>query len=144
MLSRLKEYKEFIAILVFFLGGFFWIDKEFPKKTDLESQVSAVEASVTSEVRVLKCLLEQYMLVTQLQMRARETEREVRGLTDDLIDRQTAAGEVQPVNLTPAMRMELETLRDTLSRKREELAETNSRIKEIRNELERQSCGSVS
>lgn len=37
MLNKLKEYKELIAIMVFFLGGFFgWIINFLPKATLLK------------------------------------------------------------------------------------------------------------
>lgn len=143
MLARLKEYKELVAILAFFLGGFFWIDNQFPKKEDLERQVSGVEASVSTQVMVLKCLLEQYMLLTQLQLGAQETEKQVRELKADLIEMQASTEGARTVTLTHAMEIERAELQERLRRKRDDLAEIVRRMGEVRNELERQTCGAV-
>ena len=56
-LEKLKQYKEIIAITIFFLGGFFWLQAEFPNKSDLRSEVGS-----------LNCQLKSYMLLTQLQI----------------------------------------------------------------------------
>ena len=52
MLDRLKEYKELISIIVFFLSGFVWIQSTFPDKPYIEAQVKAVNAKITT----LNCL----------------------------------------------------------------------------------------
>jgi len=54
-LSRLKEYKEFISILIFFAGGAFWIYGFFATK----SQVIDIQDATTSQVKKLTCALEQ-------------------------------------------------------------------------------------
>lgn len=53
LLPHLREYKEFIAILVFFLGGFFWIYGVFETK---------------EQVRILQCLTNQNIGMIQARM----------------------------------------------------------------------------
>ena len=68
-LEKLKQYKEIIAIIIFFLGGFFWLQAEFPNKSDLRSEVGS-----------LNCQLKSYMLLTQLQIGIMGTQSEVQVL----------------------------------------------------------------
>jgi hypothetical protein len=84
MLEKLKEYKELIAIIAFFLGGFLWIEDHFPAKSDLTSQIG----STNTQVEVLRCLLKEYMTLTQLQIRQatlnthiQELDSEINGYT---------------------------------------------------------------
>ncbi|MEH6444452.1 MAG: hypothetical protein V7784_11195 [Oceanospirillaceae bacterium] len=57
MLEKLKEYKELISIILFFLAGFSWFNNQFPTKNDL-----------SNEIKVVNCLLQNYMELTQLQI----------------------------------------------------------------------------
>ncbi|MFX0199001.1 MAG: hypothetical protein ACFFCW_23000 [Candidatus Hodarchaeota archaeon] len=52
-LNRLREYKEFIAILVFVVGGFMWIYGFFATK---------------QQVRVLQCLMNQQIALVESRM----------------------------------------------------------------------------
>ena len=47
MLEKLKEYKELITILIFFLGGFVWIYGYFATKTQLRSMKCVLNANVS-------------------------------------------------------------------------------------------------
>jgi hypothetical protein len=53
LLSVLGEYKEFITILVFFLGGVLWIFGYFATKNQLEE----VHSGIKNQVQELRCLL---------------------------------------------------------------------------------------
>lgn len=134
MLEKLKEYKELLGILVFFLGGFFWIQNQFnqfPTKTDLRA-----------EVRVLNCLLEKYMLLTQLQIRGRDLERQVQELTGQV---NAAADDQDPSRppMSPAMRQELEAKRQDLAALRGDLKTNTAQIQKTGDELGRNACGRV-
>lgn len=128
MLERLKEYKELIGIIVFFLGGFLWVQNSFPTKSDLKA-----------EIGVLNCLLEKYMTLTQLQIRGRDLEREVQELNGQigLID---AAGAGGPA-LSPAMKIEIDGRRDDLAARRNDLKAANLDMRRISDELARNACG---
>jgi hypothetical protein len=143
MLSKLKEYKEFISILLFFMGGYFWIDNQFPKKDDLENSVSGVESSLTGQVKVLECLLDEYMTLTQLQIRAQDTEKEIDALKDQLIASQPAEG-TELASLSPAMIMEREELTSDLKAKRDSLTNTQDQIEDVSARLLSNSCRSAS
>lgn len=143
MLSRLKEYRDFIAILVFFLGGFFWIDNEFPKKTDLKTEVGTVEQNLTSQVTELQCIVDQYMRLTQLQIRARELEKDLDRAWSDWEESQAMLASAQPANLSPAMQRELDLLNAEKNKLHDDLDETLGAIDEVRLALERQSCRRV-
>ena len=48
MLAKLKEYKELTAIIVFFLGGFLWLEREFdrhPTRGDLKVETRPGEGT---------------------------------------------------------------------------------------------------
>lgn len=85
LLAKLKEYREFIAIVAAALGGFVWFNNIVAKQNDLidvKSQIttlarkddlSSVEArltlmATTAEVGRLNCLLDLYMTLTQVQV----------------------------------------------------------------------------
>lgn len=139
MLSKLKEYKEFVAILVFFLGGFFWIDSEFPKKSD----VTSVRDGLSNQVTTLECMLKQYMRLTQLQLGAQQTEKRIRELRDQWLERQDSTAGLQPAELSPAMRHELNELKEQLDAERSLLNEISGEIREVNEDLKLQTCGTV-
>ena len=85
-LEKLKQYKEFIAIIIFFLGGFFWLQAEFPNKSDLNAQVGLLNTNLKTEVGSLNCLLDSYMLLTHLQISVMETASEIQNLENDKQD----------------------------------------------------------
>jgi len=60
---RLKQYKEFIAILVFFTGGFMWIYGFFATKSQVES--------VNDNVQVVHCLTNSSIILTETRMQKR-------------------------------------------------------------------------
>jgi hypothetical protein len=130
MLTKLKEYKEFIAILVFFIGGFIWLEKEFPKKSDLKS-----------EVKILECMLDKYMTLTQRQIRGQELAKRIQELNHKIKTMlPSGAGGSSPL-LSPAMGHELDQLKKDLADNREDLKKNNDAMKTMRDELERNVCG---
>lgn len=128
MLDKLKEYKELLTIVVFFLGGLFWIQNQFPTKTDLEAQIGE-----------LNCLLGKYMLLTQHQIRVRDLDRRQQELTQFIsyADNPDPAGP----EMSPAMLYELEGRKEDLASVRNEIREKASAINGISDELQRNVCG---
>lgn len=126
MLARLREYKELIAIILFFLGGFVWMERTFPKKDDLDGKV-----------QVLQCLLDSYMRITQRQLESQEIERRI---AEQLARLETGP---RPAEITPAMEMQLRMIQQDVSDQRGRLADVHMDIKRIRDDLERNACGSV-
>ncbi|MEI7457612.1 MAG: hypothetical protein WCK93_12910 [Nitrosomonadales bacterium] len=66
MLERLKEYKELIAIIAFFLGGFFWLQSQYPNKSEVKDEFNSI-----------RCQLNSYMKLTQLQIRSQELDKQL-------------------------------------------------------------------
>ena len=125
MLDKLKEYKELIAIIVFFLGGFFWLQTQYPDKKDL--------ASVT-------CLLDKYMKLTQLQLLSQELDKQVSIMETKISDASSHNGGESNVPMSPAMLMELEQLKQDYTTKRNELGQTGHEMTQIRDDLMRAVC----
>jgi hypothetical protein len=131
MLEKLKEYKELIGIVVFFLGGIYWIQGQFPTKTDLNVQVG-----------VLRCLLDKYMTLTQLQIHGQELERQIQEQNSqiNIIGRSQGAA---PVSLSPAMQQELEAKKAELATNRRDLKDNTVAMQKIGDELQRNVCAKV-
>ncbi len=128
MLEKLKEYKEFIAIIIFFLGGFLWVEESFPKKADLKS-----------EIGVLECLLNKYMTLTQLQLNGQELEKQIQELTNQV----NTYPAHSKLSISPAIQHELEDKKLDLSNNKTEFRENKKKIENILRELERSECGKV-
>ena len=123
MLDRLKEYKEIIAIAVFFIGGFMWIENQYPKRSDLD---------------VLSCLVREYMTLTQQQIRASDLEKEIAELAEAL----TSQGRVASAEpLSPALQMEFERRQHELADYYDELRRNETAMRETTERLQRHSCG---
>ncbi len=131
MLEQLKEYKEVLTIVVFFLGGVFWIQKQYPTKTDLQS-----------EIGVLQCLVDRYMALTQLQIHGRDLERQAQDLKSEI---QAFSADQQNTKLPVSPGMI-----DALNEKKSQLAELQADLKnntestqKANDELERNVCGRI-
>jgi hypothetical protein len=131
VLEKLKEYKEVITIIIFFLGGFFWLQNEFPKKSDLNSEIGSVQ-----------CLLQKYMTLTQLQIRSQELDKQIQELGNQ-IRLFPAASNDATHGLTPAMAQELDEKKSDLSDKKKDLRENKLAMEKIVEELARNACGKV-
>lgn len=140
MFAKLSQYKEFISILVFFLGGFFWIDSQFPKKSDLETQVSSVNDNLSGQIINLQCLLKKYMELTQLQISAQAKEKKI----DNLRQNVESLSDVEPELLSPEILRVLEGFKGELETEKDALSEIATGIEHIQGELKLQSCGSGS
>ena len=132
MLEKLKAYKELLAIIVFFLGGLFWIQNQFPTKTDLKAQIG-----------VLNCLLDKYMVLTQRQIRGRDLERQLQELTAQINLFTDDHGPSHPA-ISPAMLQELEAKRQELTDVRRDLKSNADEIQKTSDELARNLCGGKS
>jgi hypothetical protein len=126
MLEKLKEYKELIGILVFFLGGFFWLQREFPTKADLKN-----------EIGILNCLVDKYMTLTQRQMRGQELDRQIQELDKQIKNKFSTS---RTLTLSPAMEQEFEELKKDLSNKKNALNENTNAMVAIGEELQRNIC----
>ncbi len=126
MLDKLREYKELIAIIVFFLGGFIWLNNQFPTKSDLRA-----------EIGYLNCLVDKYMTLTQLQIRGQELVKQAQDLTTRISDMETNSGDV---HLSPAMKFELDQLKSDFEHNREKHRSNNAEIVKILDELARNVC----
>ena len=129
MLEKLKEYKELIAIIVFFLGGFIWLNNQFPTKSDL-----------TAEIGSLNCRVEIYMTLTQLQIRGQELVKQTQDLATRITDMETNS---ENVHLSPAMKFELDQLKSDFGHDREKYRSNKAEIKNIMDELARNVCRKV-
>lgn len=139
MLEKLKEYQETIAIIVFFLGGFFWLDSQFPQKTDLES----IKHELRGENAVLKCLLKKNMILVQDQIQASALEKTIKEKTDylyvlsDRLDKVNMEGQ----GISPSMKQTLNETKEEVANKKDELRAVITRMQDTKNELERNICG---
>jgi predicted RNase H-like nuclease (RuvC/YqgF family) len=131
MLEKLKEYRDVLAIVVFFLGGFFWIQGQYPTKTDLKSDIG-----------VLSCQLDKYMSLTQLQIRGRDLERQAEELKDEI---QAFGNDQERAHLviSPAMGQEIEEKKTALAALRVDLKTNATSIQTTNDELARNVCGKV-
>lgn len=129
MLEKLKEYKELVAIIVFFLGGFIWLNNQFPTKGDLKAEIGS-----------LNCLVEKYMTLTQLQIRGQELWKQIQDLATSISDMETNSGNV---HLSPAMKFELNQLKSDFEHNREKYRSNTAEIAKILDELARNVCKKV-
>jgi hypothetical protein len=130
MLEKLKEYKELLAIVVFFLGGVFWLQDQYPSKQDLKAELKSV-----------RCLLDNYMKLTQLQIFNQEQDKRAGLLARKVTEASPDSGNELPVS--PAMKAELEQLRAEFTSVSSLQGKTASEMAAIRDELERGVCGRV-
>ncbi len=129
MIEKLKEYKELITIIIFFLGGFIWLNNQFPTKSDL-----------TEEIGSLNCLVEKYMTLTQLQIRGQELVKQTQDLAANIADMEQNS---ENVHLSPAMKFELDQLKSDFKHDREKYRSNKAEIKNIMDELARNICKKV-
>lgn len=129
MIERLKEYKEMIAIIVLFIGGFIWLETRFPTKTDLQTEIAS-----------LNCLVEKYMILTQCQMRGQDLEKQIQDLNKKI--QMMRPNGSSPI-LSPAMTVEFEEFKTDLTNKKRELGQYKETIQKICDELQRNVCRKV-
>jgi len=125
MLEKLNEYKEILTIIVFFLGGYSWLQNQYPNKEYLKTELTS-----------LRCQLDHYMKLTQLQIKNQELDKDVSMLSKTLSDN-SGKGKV---SLSPAMQMELS---EKLGRKKEDQKSTLNEMERINNDLIIGNCGRV-
>jgi hypothetical protein len=129
MIERLKEYKELIAIIVFFFGGFFWLNDQFPTKKDLSNEIAS-----------LNCQLDKYMTLTQLQIHGQELVKQAQELTDRISNMESST---ENVPLSPAMKFELEKLKSDFKYNREKHRKNKAEIRKVLDDLARNVCKKV-
>lgn len=137
MLEKIKQYQEMISIIIFFLGGFFWLQNQFPQKDDLES----VKHQLQRENAVLKCLLKKNMILVQDQIQANSLEKSIKEKSEfaEILSKQFDNANTEGVS--PAMRGRLNETNEALTNQKEELKKVIARMQETKNELERNICG---
>lgn len=129
MLEKLKQYKELIAIIVFFLGGFIWLDNQFPSKDDLKAQVA-----------YLDCQLDMYMTLTQKQIHSQELAKQAQDLAARISEMGNNNDDLQ---ISPAMKFELDQLKSDFAHNKEQHRLNNVEIDKILDELGRNVCKKV-
>lgn len=127
MLEKLKEYKEIITIIVFFLGGFAWLESQFPKKGELQSDIGT-----------LNCLLEQYMQLTQQQFLNQRLGEQIRDLKEKL---ESNGGIANISDLSPALMRVRGDLAEQLDEAKVKYRVSIEQMEEINNRLARNYCG---
>jgi len=129
MLEKLKEYKELITIIVFFLGGVFWLQSEYPTKSDLKNDLNNID-----------CKLDNYMKLTQLEIDSQEHDKKLVELSKRLSDAPEDNVSSQGLPVSPAMRAELDQLKVDQMEQRTELKKTTKDMEDILRDLERGVC----
>lgn len=152
MLERLKQYKELIAILVFFLGGFAWIENRFVKADAIDPLTGAVDAvdmriarmgeamATRQDVDGLHCLLNAYMTITQHQMKMRVVEAEKAELERDPPGVVLAASHGGD-GASAGLMHEVQNYYKTLDRLEGELHSRQREVENIISQLQRHECG---
>jgi hypothetical protein len=138
ILQKLNEFKELITIIVFFLGGFVWLDSQFPTREDLKRE----SEDLKREISITNCLLDKYMVLTQLQIKQQQLDK----LTSELKMRiATATPSENDGNmfLSPAMKLELEQLKEDLKFRKNDLDSNLKEMEKLRDELARNDCRKV-
>ena len=87
MLKRLKEYKEFLAILIFFSGGIFWIYTIFVTQDQLkftQNQLENTQNVLQGQLEKTQCLLRTNVDLLDHQIRMRMLAEQIRTLRDEI------------------------------------------------------------
>jgi chromosome segregation ATPase len=146
MLEKIKEYKEIIAIIVFFLGGFIWLENQYPKKTDLVTETGQLKTDLISRIRSLNCLLEKYMTLTQLQVHQQNLVNEIQELETRKSTLQSI-DEATNLALSPAMKAEMKNDLDKINKEisdaEDDLKKNEDKMKDINDSLATHICGKV-
>lgn len=122
MIEKLKEYKEIITIIVFFLGGFVWLEAKFPQKSDL-----------TYEIDYLNCRLTKQMELTQTQLRFNT-------LYQEYVECDRQISMFSNVILSPAMKQESDRLTANRSVIMKDLSSVKSDLVKISDENAKDVC----
>lgn len=128
MLEKLNQYKEIITIMVFFLGGFIWMENQFPTKTYLSSQV-----------KLLSCELQEYMKITQLEDRELNLQNEIQDRNGE-IQALSASGTDPHGALSPIVEQELAARNLQVTNDTNELNQDNVASQATWNDIEAQKC----
>lgn len=157
LLTRLKQYKEFIAIVAAAIGGFVWFDGLVAKQADLEAidakladlaerrdiealQTTVAELAPRTSVELLSCLLTNYMTLSQRQLRLAQLNSELTRQERELgfLSLETKIG--LEAQLVQTIANQSATRRDEIQKLRDEIALEDRSIREIRDFLERHGC----
>ena len=157
LLTRLKQYKEFIAIVAAAIGGYVWFDGLVAKQADLEaidaklahlaerSDIEALEASMSSlaprdSVELISCLLTNYMTLSQRQLRLAQLNSELTRHERELgfLSLETKIG--LEAQLLQTIANQSSSRRDEIQGLRAQIAAEDRSIREIRDFLERHGC----
>lgn len=124
MIEKLKEYRDLIGLVVFFLGGFFWAENQFPTKIDLNVQMSR-----------MRCQLTDYMSLTQDQIRAAD----MNGKIQD-INQQLNAFSAPGVTISPSMQDIVNQQKADRQQYLDDLKAANTDMQAINQRLQKQDC----
>jgi hypothetical protein len=126
LLDVLNECKEVIALLVFFLGGVWWIQDRFPTKTDLQSRLA-----------LIKCELDDYMQLTQLQVRHEQLSGQLAQLDQQLGSATTVRTSVA---LSPSLQQMLSGLQTQRGQLQIQADAASAAMQKLNDDLARNLC----
>ena len=132
VLERLSDYKEVISVIVFFLGGLYWVDGHFPSRDDLNNKIG-----------VLNCKVDAYMDLTQHQIRQKNLEDDTARI-DQQRQFYDESGNAQSGHPTAAMQQQRKEILDKLDNDRatdqKQLEANQAEMFQIGYKLEKQLC----
>lgn len=124
-LAKLNDYKEVLAIVIFFLGGVWWIQDRYPTKSDLKSQLTSVN-----------CLLNKYMQLTQRQLQHEQLIAQVTQLDQQL-------GSAPSAPLSPSLQQTFSDLQARRASLRTKSDSASDEMQKINDELARNVCAAA-
>lgn len=130
LLGTLNDYKEVLSIIVFFLGGVWWIQDRFPTKTDLNSNVNFI-----------KCQLKEYMELTQQQIKHEQASASLAEVVQELGSPMALQ---RAVELSPSMQQMIAGFKDKETYFRSEVDASSTAMSNINDNLARGICSGES
>jgi hypothetical protein len=114
MLDVLHKYKEMITLMVFFMGGFFWLQREYASKNELTQQLSLTNQRIAR----LNCLLEANIDGVTAQLKLRILPVSIEQAEFKLATLQANVTSMSPVHqdLLQSAKRQLEIYRDELQK----------------------------
>jgi hypothetical protein len=135
VLQKLKDYKEVIALIVFFLGGFTWIQKNFPDKTYLDDRIKAQG----SKIATLECLLSHNINATDAQLKMKIHSDDI----EKFRARSATLNHKSPATLSEDEKNELDELKRSIENARDDLQKEQNRSDAILSDFKAGKCNNV-
>lgn len=126
MLDRLKEYRDIISLVVFFLGGFLWVQAQFATKAALNEE---------------KCLLRDAITLGQLQIRQSSLQNETQALDGQISERLAVLAKLTD-RPSPSFLFELDQMKAKEAKKLADLDENIKQQQKISDDMVNPKCPS--